>query len=239
MQLNINSKAVVKFTNTLEKLHRSALPSAIGGALNDAAFDVKTNTMPKHARNEFEERQPNFFKANSRFEKATGFDVNSMKATVGFIEGGLKGGNNFAVRDLEQQEEGGTITHKAFIPMKGARRNNRGVVRSNARIEQLKNIIKVEGASAKNAKEKFVKSMIFAGKGGFVLSKGILWKINSVKRLGNGNHVFNKTALYSVQSKRSVKVQGRHFMRDASLESANRMESFFINQAKRQFQKFK
>ena len=56
MQLNINSDAVVKFTNTLEKLHKSGLPVAIRESLNNAAFDVKKRTMPKAAGDTFKER---------------------------------------------------------------------------------------------------------------------------------------------------------------------------------------
>ena len=43
MQLNINSDAVVKFTNKLEKMKKFDLPIAIRVTLNDAAFDVKQN----------------------------------------------------------------------------------------------------------------------------------------------------------------------------------------------------
>jgi hypothetical protein len=85
--------------------------------LNKAAFDVKQNTMLKSAEASFVKRQPNFFKANSRVEMASGWDLDKMQATVGFNSSGLKGGsNNHAVEDLEQQERGGTIKSRSFIP---------------------------------------------------------------------------------------------------------------------------
>src|SRR5687767_16018423 len=85
MELNINSDAVVKHTNTLEKMHRSAMPLAIRNTLNSVAFDVKKNTMPASAEREFVTRAPNFFKANSRVEMARGWNVDSMQSVVGFI----------------------------------------------------------------------------------------------------------------------------------------------------------
>jgi len=84
--LNVNTNEVVKYTVKLEKLTRSAFPSAIRGALNKSAYDLKTKTMPKEARSTFVERDPRFFIANSKFENATGFNINAMKSSVGFVE---------------------------------------------------------------------------------------------------------------------------------------------------------
>ncbi|KKN42121.1 hypothetical protein LCGC14_0716250, partial [marine sediment metagenome] len=73
--LNVNTDEVVRYSNKLEKLHRSAFPIAIRGTLNNAAFDVKQKTMPVSAEKEFVNRQPNFFKANSKVNMAKGFNV--------------------------------------------------------------------------------------------------------------------------------------------------------------------
>lgn len=242
MQLNINTDASVIFTNTLEKLHRSALPSAIRGALNKAAFDVKTNTLQESAQKSFVKRQPNFFKANSRFEKATGFDVNSMKATVGMVSNNLKGTSNHAVKDLEAQEDGGSIQKKSFIPLGGARNSNNSLrnVRANARLGSIKNIVDARKAPGKTPGEKFAQSVAFAGAGGHVLAnykgKNILWKINSLKRTSDGN--FKITALYSFKKGRAVSVQQTNFMRKAAQESAKKIEDYYIAEAMRQMKKF-
>jgi hypothetical protein len=237
MRLNINRNAVVSHTNRLEKLHKSALPNAVRSTLNNAVYDVKTKTMPASADKTFTNRQKNFFKANSRFEKATGFNVDSMKATVGFIEGGLKGGNNYAVKDLEEQEDGGTINRKAFIPLKSARigKSAGSVVRANARLSNIKKIINTKSNRSASKKQAFAKSAIAAGPGGFVLSGKTLWKINSFKRNGK----INKTALYNFKKSRSVNVKGTNFMRKASLETAGKMERDFIKEANRQIAKLK
>lgn len=241
MQLNINNDEVVKFTNKLEKMHRSALPVAIRGALNNAAFDVKTNTMPKNAADNFVSRQANFFKANSRVSMASGFDVNNMEAVVGFVSTSLKGGNNYAVKDLEQQEYGGTIRGKSFIPLRSARSSSSDnkAVRPSNRISNIRKIVNARNAKGVNDKQKFVKSVLFAGVGGHVLGdikgKQILWRVNSLNKTSGGN--FKLTALYSYENGRSVKVSNRGFMRESSVQSGKKIDSYFIAQAEKQFAK--
>ena len=80
MKLNIKSDAIVKHVNTLEKMHKSALPLVIRQTLNSAAFDVKKVTMPKEASANFDKRNPNFFKANSKVDQAKGFNISSIRS---------------------------------------------------------------------------------------------------------------------------------------------------------------
>lgn len=234
MKLNINTDAVVSFTNTLEQMHKSALPSAIRGALNKAVFDVKKNTLQKSADASFEKRQPNFFKANSKFENAKGFNVSTMKATVGMTENGLKGGNNYAVKDLEQQESGGVIKKKSFIPLAAARigRSNSKNVRANARLSQINKIIESKNSPGKSARSRFVHAILAAGVGGYVLSGSRLFRVNSLKKT-NGKFM-DKTALYDFKKGRSVRVSPTGFMKKASLQSAEKIEGFFVDEARRQ-----
>lgn len=241
MQFNVNTDAIVKFTVKLEKLHRSAFPSAVRGTLNKMAFDLKTNTMPMEASKVFEHRSPNFFKANSKFENATGFDVATMKATVGFYSTSLKGSNNFAVEDLEQQEHGGTIKKKSFIPMKPARVGNSTgkIVRANARLSAMKRIVSAKDSTGKNDKEKFRKAVYYAGVGGLVLGNKnplILWRVNSLKRLSGG--AFKMTPLYSYKKGRSITVSATNFMERAASQTAQKVDTIYINEANRQFSKY-
>jgi hypothetical protein len=238
MKLDINTNAAVKFANTLEKIHKSALPLAVRGTLNKAVFDVKKNTMPAHAKAIFEQRSPNFFKANSRFENATGTNVNQMKATVGFVENNLKGGNNYAVQDLEEQERGGRIGHRSFVPLKRARIGNSKSknVRANYRLSKIKRIVDARKISGRNKAAKFVHAMAIAGKDGFVLNGNTLFKVNSLKRKGSG---FSTTPIYSFKKARKVSVKRTGFMEKSSIESAKKMQYFFADEAKRQISKFK
>jgi hypothetical protein len=238
MKLNINTDAVVRFTNTLEKLHRSALPVAIRTSLNSAAFDVKKRTLLKETGKSFTIRQKNFFKANSRVEQAQGFDMNNMKATIGMVEGGLKGGNNYAVKDLEQQERGGSIKGKAFIPLKTARvgGSNAKAVRPQNRLSAINKVVNARNAKGVNDRQKFNFAANQAGVGGFVIAKykakEILWRVNSL------DGKLKITPLYSYQAKRSIHVKPTRFMQNASLESANLIEKFFILEAQKQIAKY-
>jgi hypothetical protein len=239
MQLNINADAAVKFTNKLEKLHRSALPNAVRSTLNSAAFDVKQKTMPETSKKAFVNRQPNFFKANSRVDMAKGWDLKTMKATVGFTEQGLKGGNNFAVKDLEQQEYGGAIKKKSFIPLDPARGGNKAKpVRPMNRLSQITRIANSNKGMVrgKNKAERFVKSAIHAGAGGYVIGnfdKKTLFRIDSLRRV-KGNTVIKKKAIYSFEENRSVRVGATGFMKKASLMSAKKMNDLYIKEAEKQ-----
>ena len=243
LQLNINTDAVVVFTNTLEKMHKSALPVAIRTALNSAAFDMKKKTLLKSAGDAFENRQKNFFKAFSKVDMAKGFDVNGMAATVGFVEQGLKGDKNFAVKDLQQQEEGGRIGGRTFVALNQARRGNSwsGLVAARNRISKIQGIVDARKAKGVNEKQKFVKSVFFAGRGGYVMAdfKGnrILFRVNSVRRMSEGG--FKLTALYSMEKSRSVKVKRTNFAKTAALTSAQQIERFYIDEAKKQIERLK
>lgn len=237
MILNINTDAAVVFTAKLERLRRSALPNAVRSTLNSAAFDVKKDTLQKSAKKEFVNRSPNFFKAFSRVEMARGFNIESMKSTVGMQERSAK--NSYAVKELEQQEEGGTIKKKSFIPLKSARGgNDNKLVRPNARLNQLKNIIDARKMKGKSDGEKFFKAMSQAKVGSVILAdykeKTILWRVNSLRK-NKGS--FKLTGLYSFEKSRSVKVSATEFMKKASLESGGKIEKFFIEHAKREILK--
>jgi hypothetical protein len=233
--VNINTDAAVIHTNRLERMGRNALPNAIRNALNSTAFDVKQNTMPKVAKHKFINRAPNFFKANSKVEMARGFNVNTMQSKVGFVPNRSKGVNQ-AVKDLEQQEHGGKIEKRSFIATDTARGGSgKSLVRPINRLSRIKNIVDVKNASGKNYGQKFIKSVIYAGKGGFVKAKfkgrETLWRVNSIKRKDNK---FKLTPIYTYKKGRSVQVDETGFMRKASLLSARKMEDFYIKAARRE-----
>jgi hypothetical protein len=236
--LNVNTDAVVAFSNKLEKLSRSAFPVAVRQTLNSAAFDVKKTTMPNAAK-VFENRSPNFFKANSTVKMAQGFNLRSMKSEVGFTGARLKGGSNFAVKDLGQQENGGAIKGKSFIPTNEARKGNSSTpVRPMNRLSKVKGIIDARKGSGTQG-SRFNKAAAKAGRGGYVLanykSKTILWRVNSVNR--TKDRKWKLTAIYSYKENRSVKVKATGFMFKATKKTANDMEKTYIENAKRQFEK--
>lgn len=234
MQLNVNTDAVVAFTNKLEKLHRAAFPVAVRSALNSAAFDMKKHSIQVSADNIFTIRKATFFKSNSRVEKANGFDVDTMYAAVGFT------GNDQAIDDLHQQEKGGKINSRSFIPMQPARTSNsdKKLVRPNARLKNIK-VVDASKVTGKNEKERFVKSVIFAGAGGHVLSefngKAYVWKVNSIKRTDEGS--FKLTPLYSFEKGRDIQVKSTKFMAKATEMTTPKIDLFYTKAAEVQFKK--
>lgn len=235
--LDINTDEVVRFTATLEKLRKSALPNAIRGTLNDGAFDVKQKTMPAQAHADFIKRSPNFFKANSSVDKATGFDVRNMRATIGFIESRLRlGGNNYAVKDLEQQEHSGSLGGKSFIPLDSARVNGyASLVKPANRLSKIlkSNIVIARNTGPGSKKQQFVRAIHKAGAGGYVLGsnikgENILWRVDSI----NGPNRFSLTALYDYRGGRKVKVKDTGFMHISTLKSADKLNGFFQSQAR-------
>ncbi len=269
MHLNINTSAVVVFTNKLEKMKRSALPSAIRNTLSRTAMDVKKVTMPESSEKHFVNRNKTFFKANSRVEFAKGWDVKTMKAVVGFTPHTAQH-NNQAVRDLQQQEYGGDINDRAFIPLDDSRsggistpvRPMNRLARIRNQVGDLKNIPDVRKTKGRSAKEKFIKTALGAGswrlgggaianwtaskrivENGFMIAgmhgKRILYRINSLQRIGNKTKV-NTTPIYSLKTGRSVSIDDdTHFMREASLKSARKMETFYIEEANKQIARLK
>ena len=232
----LNTDEVKKFANKLGSLHRSAYPSAVRATLNGAAFDVKQRSLIVSAKQNFVERSPNFFKANSKVNMASGFDVDNMKSMVGMVS--LKG-NNYAVDDLEQQEHGGTITNKSFIAMKPARsgkNTNRNVQKKN-RISAINSMVKASKSRGSNEGQRFIKASIHAGVGGHVLSeKGILWRIDQIMKK-DGRTKIKGTPIYSVEKGRDIKVKATHFMETAAVSSSKKMPAIFNKEAEFQFEK--
>lgn len=238
IKFNINSDAAVSLTNKLEKLHKSALPVAIRSSLNSAAFDVKQKTMPLSAKVKFKERKKNFFKANSRVEMAKGFNVRSMSAVVGFI---ATSGANKAVKELQQQEYGGVIGGRSFVPMDTARvsKSNARSVQKKNRISVMPNVVNARKMKGSSKKQRFVRAVMAAGEDGLVLAenkgKSILWRVDSITRDKSGK--FKLTAIYSYKKGRSVKVQGTQFMSLASRLSARKLDDFYLIEAKKQIKR--
>lgn len=238
--ININSDAMVKMTAKLEKVGRNALPNAVRGTLNTLAFDMKKNTLPKSAADTFEKRKPNFFKAFSRVEMAKGSDITKMKSQVGFQ--GRGGTSTEAVKDLEKQEHGGKIENRDFIPMETARigKSRSRMVSAKNRLGRLGRVVHAENAKGKTRKEKFMKSILFAGVGGVVVGNfepKIVYRVTGIDSI-KGRMRVRKTPLYTYSKNRAVKVTATRFSEIAAMKSANEAPKVWINEGKRQIKQY-
>lgn len=265
--LNINSDDLNAHANRLRKMHKSALPNAIRETLSKAALNVKQQTMPKTAKKEFTNRTPNFFKANSSVDFAKGYDVNQMRATVGFIDSKLKNkATNYAIKDLEQQEYGGAIKGRSFIPMDEAR-TGKSHSKNVKKINRLETVIKREdpidvnkvtnhirastiasGLSRRNGKKQaYIKAALVAkklhGDEAYVLGnakngKRTLSRINSITTDAKTRQLkIDRTPLYTYKQGRAVKVDPTNFMKRASHETQSKMDAIFIKEAQKQFER--
>ena len=256
--LDINSDAVTKFaTKTLKTMRRSALPIAVRQSLNSAAFDVKTNTMPKNAASTFEKRHNgDFFKANSGVDMAKGFRIDQMKATVGFQSHKLRGAHNYSIKDLEEQEYGGDINYRDFRPLDKARPSRNKPVRPKNRIELIKsqtnnfqNVIQAPSVKVSNPQQRFIRAAIVSAQNNadaYVMSdptkngKQILWRIDSItSNIKTKKLVIKATPLYSYKKNYDWNVKGTKFMRKASVESGKKLETYYTEAAQRQIDKLK
>jgi len=249
--ININTDASVVYAAKLERISRAALPVAIRRTLNATAMDVKKVTMPDEVSKTFISRKRTFWSATSRVEYAQGLDINAMKSIAGFMAPEGKKESGHATKDLEEQEEGGAIDKRAFIAT-DAGRTALGNVRDALTMARIKRQIFDANNSnlhgAKNSKEAFILSAIYAGKGGFVIGTDknnegsrALMRIASVHRVlpgenrgvRAGNTVVNSKEVYSVHGKRKAHVKATHFMKKASEASGAKMERIFAEQAER------
>jgi len=247
---SIDTTASIYFAKKLQTMKRSAFPNAVRETLSKSALNVKQKTMPVTAKKAFTERQKNFFRANSKVDFAKGFDIKTMQSTVGFVSEKLKGGNNYAVKDLEQQEHGGTIQKRSFMPLDSARsgKSRSRVVSKKNRLANINHIVKVRVKAGVNKRQAYIRAAIIAKKlypnDAHVLgnenSKGsrTLSRIDSVTFVGK-KAVIKKTALYSFKKGNNINPKATGFMEKASLETQSHMNQLFIIEAKKQIERIK
>jgi hypothetical protein len=196
--------------------------------------------MPRSSRKRFTNRQKSFFKATSTVEKSSGFNINSMKSTVGF-----KGGNsNPAVADLKQQEHGGKLK-RSFIANDEARVGSKptGNIKKNNRISVIKgnDFVDAEKSTGKSDKQKFIRASIVAKQRGskYVLDgrktkKGrrVLYRITKFQKDSKSFKMKTQRVL-SVKGGDEVSIRATGFMKKATRTSSLKMSQFYIKNAKK------
>jgi len=165
---NVNNKDCFEYAKRLDAMKRYDFPLAVRGTLNDLAFKQQ-KLITKEAKKLFQHnRVPTFFRAFSTTHKATGWDVNSMISLAGIQDKGKK-----AIKNLQQQEAGGSIKGKSFIYENASRG---GSANSAVRPQNyIKNFGIIKGKFTKkfkSAKARFIAAAIVAQKTGKLLITG-------------------------------------------------------------------
>lgn len=237
---NVNTDACVTLSDRLEQLNRSAFPVAVRQTLNQAAFDVKFNTLPKSASDNFIRRSPNFFKTFSAVNKATGFDINSMEAEVGMTDRG-KPTARTAVKNMEEQESGGEIKGGANYMSAARGGNNSRKVTTANRFDKNK-LVRGQFSRSGTSKSRFVAAAFVAMKQhkniSIKSSSGrFLMSVSSIQRLKSGAVKIRSKLLIKDRSGQPVMIKATHFGQEAAEMTMDKMDSFYKIEAEKQFAK--
>lgn len=231
MNLNVNTSELIRYTNDLEKLRRSALPNAVRNTLNTLAFETKTKNLNKTTDKIFKKREPNFFKANSSFENAKGFDINSMNSKIGMRLNKPKVSNDQSVNDLLQQETGGQIDNRDFVATNEARVGSKGRVKTKYRLSKIGKIAQQKDIANRPKSIAFANA-IRKNKGGFFIGgqfdKEAVFSVNSIGKA---------TKIYNFRKNRNVKVKSTNFLQKSSLVVMSRINDIFVKCALREINK--
>ena len=209
--LKIDTHELKQLVSKLNKLHRSALPVAVRGSLNDTAFYMKQNTLPERFNAVFTVRKPSFLKSHSTVVKSSNtFDVNKMKSECGIIKGKSKAGNELAIH-----EKGGEIKGRGLVPQAA---------------------VKVSQDIKKLVSKTYYYTKFKAAKKGIVRRDKKKTIIKTDKGLIQFEPGGKFTPLYVFTT--SKKYQRNEFIKPAGLMSSKKMPGFFKSQAERQFAKY-
>jgi hypothetical protein len=254
MEIKIDLSRFDDHARKLKNLHRSAFPTAVRNTLTYGAKNTKTKTLLETTKNAFVNRSPNFFKANSKYIEARGWNIDHMKAVVGMYNNKLADKeDNYSVENLEQQEHGGTIKAKSFIPMRKARiSNSSGKItkkkfRMNDVLDESK-VFSTTKSTGKTDKSRYVRTAIYAfnknGSNAYIL--GNVWKGNrTLSKIDSISYnirtrriEIKRTPLYTYRKNRKVTVAGKNFMKRAAFESSLDLNRVFKREAEKQFKKY-
>ena len=217
MAFDINTDEFIELTSKLGALHKSALPVAVRGTLNDAAFETK-QWIPIIASRRFVTRRKFFFRAFSSVQTARGFDINSMKSIVG-----INPDKGSEVADgLEKQETGGTINSRKLIPHDKARVSGsyKRTVRKKHHLSNINNM-----STPKNRRK---------GSKYLLIKKGSSGTVFEIQKRARGNKLM---PVYTYRNTDKTKVKASPFVRPSSMIAARQIPYFFHKQASRQFKK--
>jgi len=233
---NVNTTGVIHLTDRLERLNRSAFPSAVRATLSDAAFEMKQKNILKSAKRNMKVKAPNFFKANTGVERARfNRNVEAMKATSGFInKRGIKA-DKAVQYGMEANEIG--ATDNTGLMYKKATRSGRGLVRRNKYYD--KNKLTVNRSKKKgNAYVQSAFASLNDKKPVMVNTKSGRAMI-MVKSITNsqGKLRIKSDLLMLDRTVKKAKAKATHFNREAAQKTQQQIEGFYQKNAKFQFQK--
>lgn len=238
--MNVNSNAAIILTAKLERLNKSAFPSAVRSTLNDAAFSMKQKEILDSAKRNMTVRNPTVFKKFTGVKRANGFNVSSMHSEVGFIpKDGVSGSK--VPEGMEHNEVGGTDKEGAMYLAKTRTGNSLAKrVRRKARFDKNK-IARGTSSYRKSRKLANVPNMMASYKEKMPTyietSKGkFLVQVKKFDRNGKKLSI-DLDFLMRSRKKNPARAKASHFNREAALKTQKQMDDFYLKAATFQFNK--
>lgn len=238
IKFNIDTNACVVLTDRLERLNKSALPVAVRQTLNNAAFDVKQKTLEQSANKNFIRRAPTFFKKFSGVNKASGFDMRSMKAEVGMTAQGVQTAET-AVSNMAIQEFGGAI-RKGADYLKAARAGSLGRKVTKANYFNKNRLVKGNFKRANTSKSKFVAAAYVSLREKKQVSvqtiKGrFLMQVTGIRKSKKGQLKIKSKLILKDRTLKPAKITATNFSREAAFMTVAKMDGMFRVEAEKQF----
>lgn len=246
-RLNVNTDAAIILTAKLERLNKSAFPSAVRSSLNDASFAMKKKEILGSAKLNMKVRNPSFFRKFTGVKRATGFDVNSMYSEVGFINtdpNPIKGKK--AIGGMESNEVGGSDNTGSMYLGKARGQNSLKRKVKMAKRYDRKKLAQGHLKSVRNTK-KGGRSTVMAmmagfeeGKPVFIRAKsgiGYVVEVKGVFNMLTGKRDFKVDFIMRSRKKKTAKAKATHFNREAALKTQKKMDEFYLRNATFQFNK--
>jgi DNA-binding protein YbaB len=241
-QFNVNTEAVIHLTAKLERLNKSAFPSAVRATLSDGAFEMKIKNIAISAGKNMTVRNKTVFKKFTGVERAKfNRNVESMSATVGFIpKDGIKGSK--VPEGMEKNEVGGTDDDgMMYLPKTRVTGSSKRLVRNKSRFDKSK-IAKGTSSFRKSKKLANIQNMMASAKENaptFIeTSKGrFLVQVKSFGKKSNGKLNIKLDFLMRDRKYFKAKANATHFVKEAAQNTQKQMEKFYHTNAEFQFAK--
>ncbi len=237
--LNIDASENVELTNRLEKLHKSAMPVAVRGTLNDLAFEAKKKHLPKTAEKAFTVRKKGFFSSHSRVNKSPNtFKLNEMQAEMGIVQGKSDAGD-----EMKKQEFGGQIKGRDYIPLPGptgtgGRARTSGSYGKTVSKRYYLKRIEPEKHKPVFKQQGFIRAAFAAGKGGFLRFGEVIVEIRKLKKPSRDSVFIKAEPVYAFEEGRTVNLEPRPFIKPAGEKAQLSANELYIKQAERRFEKY-
>lgn len=240
MRLDVNTNANIILTAKLERLNKSAFPSAVRSTLNDSAFEMKKKNILESAKKNMTVRNVSFFRKYTGVKRASGFNISNMYSEVGFSNSNeIKARKS--LEGMESNEIGGSdSTGAMYLPKARTSGSAKKLVRKKGRFDKSK-IIKGRVRTKKSVSntlnmlssfEENKPTFINSKKGKFLVQVTAV-SFNSV----TGKHDFKLDFLMRDRKKFKATAKATHFNKEAALKTSKQIESFYNKNATWQFNK--